>query len=204
MSSNNIYSHHYYNRYTKFIESCRIQNLNDVYTEKHHIIPRSLGGTNDESNLITLSGRQHYIAHWMLWKAYRGKMALAFKFMNHDGKHARRINSKIFEQLRKDRNEHVIKVNTGKTRTQETKDNIRNALKGKVNNRKGERNTQEHTANIVKAKSKNWIVTTPTGQSIEVFNLKQFCKDHKISYSNLALTAKGGRPHASGYTAIKV
>ena len=36
------------------------------YIEKHHIIPRSLGGTNDKENLVALSGREHYIAHLLL------------------------------------------------------------------------------------------------------------------------------------------
>ncbi len=36
------------------------------YREIHHIIPRSLGGTNDKSNLIALTGREHYIAHLLL------------------------------------------------------------------------------------------------------------------------------------------
>ena len=43
------------------------------YLEKHHIIPKSLGGTNDASNLVKFTARQHYIAHLLLYKIYKDK-----------------------------------------------------------------------------------------------------------------------------------
>lgn len=36
------------------------------YKERHHIIPRCMGGTNDECNLIDLYAREHYMAHKLL------------------------------------------------------------------------------------------------------------------------------------------
>ena len=36
------------------------------YKERHHIIPKCLGGTNDESNLIDLYAREHFEAHMLL------------------------------------------------------------------------------------------------------------------------------------------
>lgn len=36
------------------------------YYERHHIIPRCIGGTNDKENLIDLFGREHFEAHRML------------------------------------------------------------------------------------------------------------------------------------------
>ena len=44
-----------------------------VYTEKHHIIPRSLGGSNDKNNLIDLLAREHFICHLLLTKMYPEK-----------------------------------------------------------------------------------------------------------------------------------
>ena len=38
----------------------------DVYCESHHIIPKSLGGSDDKSNLVNLLPREHYIAHKLL------------------------------------------------------------------------------------------------------------------------------------------
>ena len=40
------------------------------YVEKHHIVPKSLGGSNDASNLVKLTAREHFIAHLLLSKMY--------------------------------------------------------------------------------------------------------------------------------------
>ena len=42
----------------------------DCYKEKHHILPRCLGGTDDASNLVDLTPEEHYIAHQLLVKIY--------------------------------------------------------------------------------------------------------------------------------------
>lgn len=71
----------------------------DIYTECHHIIPISLGGKNVHENLINLTPREHFLAHWLLWRIYKplgGKnarsMAYAFHCM-HTYKNRRKINS---------------------------------------------------------------------------------------------------------------
>jgi hypothetical protein len=38
------------------------------YCEKHHIIPKCLGGSNDPSNIVALTAREHFLAHWLLIK----------------------------------------------------------------------------------------------------------------------------------------
>ena len=56
------------------------------YVEKHHIIPRSFGGNNSKSNLVSLTAREHYIAHALLWRIkfpplYHSKMSYALRLM---------------------------------------------------------------------------------------------------------------------------
>ncbi len=38
----------------------------DEYHERHHIVPKCLGGTDDNNNLIDLLAREHFIAHKLL------------------------------------------------------------------------------------------------------------------------------------------
>lgn len=38
------------------------------YCEKHHIIPKSLGGSNNKDNIVVLTAREHFIAHLLLTK----------------------------------------------------------------------------------------------------------------------------------------
>ena len=39
-----------------------------LFPEIHHIIPKSIGGDNDPDNLVRLSLREHFLAHWLLTK----------------------------------------------------------------------------------------------------------------------------------------
>lgn len=43
-------------------------NCGDEYHERHHIMPKCMGGTNDEENLIDLYAKEHYVAHELLAK----------------------------------------------------------------------------------------------------------------------------------------
>ena len=102
--SHKIKSILYLNRYNKFIDSLKEQKI-DGYFEIHHIVPRSMGGSNEKDNLIKLTARQHFIAHWMLWKAYSGKMMHAFFMMAKicDGeKRYNKLNGKTYQKLTED------------------------------------------------------------------------------------------------------
>lgn len=62
------------------IENAKNRKLpKEVYTERHHVLPKSMGGTDEKGNLVTLTGREHFIIHWLLWKIHRNQsMGLAF------------------------------------------------------------------------------------------------------------------------------
>jgi hypothetical protein len=77
------------------------------YKEVHHIIPKSCGGTNDKSNLISLAAREHYIIHMLLpfcvIKKYRFKMIKGFMYMNVNPKTTQRfykINARMYQKFR--------------------------------------------------------------------------------------------------------
>ena len=61
--------------YKKLIERARYRTLNG-YKEKHHILPRCMGGSDDSSNLVELTAREHFIAHLLLLKMYPNKHSL--------------------------------------------------------------------------------------------------------------------------------
>ncbi len=48
------------------------------YFEKHHIIPKCLGGSDDSSNLVKLTPEEHYLAHLLLMKINPGVYALSY------------------------------------------------------------------------------------------------------------------------------
>lgn len=53
--------------YGRLIERGRNRVL-DGYRERHHIVPKCLGGGNDKSNLVDLTPEEHFIAHLLLAK----------------------------------------------------------------------------------------------------------------------------------------
>lgn len=62
-------------KYTKWywniIRSAQLlqrKKYNGEYFESHHIIPKSLGGSNAKINLVLLTAREHYVCHLLLPK----------------------------------------------------------------------------------------------------------------------------------------
>ena len=58
------------------------------YKERHHILPRSMGGGDDEENLVDLTPEEHFIAHLLLIKMHPDniKPVRAAMFLMHLGK----------------------------------------------------------------------------------------------------------------------
>jgi hypothetical protein len=77
-----------------------------IYSEKHHITPKSLGGNDSPENLIDLLPREHFVAHLLLARIYCGsagmKMVYALRRMLTGHKDYRYIpNSRTYEIIRK-------------------------------------------------------------------------------------------------------
>lgn len=120
------------NKYTKWyysIVDCAKNRVNSGYTERHHIIPRSLGGSNQKSNIVRLTGREHFICHWLLTKMTcdnaRQKMIYALRRMEHispdhqDGRYSTKLTGRVFDSIRKEWAK--IHSNVMKGRTSPTK-----------------------------------------------------------------------------------
>ena len=71
--------------YHRIIASAQNRTITEGYKERHHIIPRSLGGTDSKSNLVEVTAREHFILHYLLTKFTEGpdfrKMVNAFNMM---------------------------------------------------------------------------------------------------------------------------
>lgn len=109
---------------------CR-QDMNG-YTEKHHVIPKSMGGSNDKYNLVVLTAREHYIIHWLLFKIYKNKeMAFAWHRMTHGRKNIKRYTSHSFAYANRARAIYMSELFTGKKLNESHKLKLRMAKLGK-------------------------------------------------------------------------
>ena len=51
------------------------------YKELHHVLPRCMGGGNEDSNLVYLTAKEHFVAHQLLVKIYPEVKGLAFALL---------------------------------------------------------------------------------------------------------------------------
>lgn len=65
----------YHKIYDRLIERAKLRFL-DSYTERHHIVPRCLGGSDDPNNIVALTPEEHYVAHQLLVKIYPDNVRL--------------------------------------------------------------------------------------------------------------------------------
>lgn len=99
--------------YESLIERSKGRNIIG-YTEKHHIVPRCMGGSDDAENLATLTPEEHYVAHQLLVKIYPGnhKLICAAQMMIPN-----RPSNKLYGWLRRKFSE-VMKEQTGEKNSQ--------------------------------------------------------------------------------------
>lgn len=97
--------------YNALVEGAKDEELrgkrSEGYFEKHHILPKSLNGTNDEANLVKLTYREHFVAHLLLIKiflkdpiAHRKMVFALWRMLN--GKQKIKNASKEYERIRKE------------------------------------------------------------------------------------------------------
>lgn len=67
----------YQNIYNQIIERAKTRQ-NTGYVEKHHIIPKCLGGSDTKENLVELTAREHFICHMLLCEIYPSNIDLSY------------------------------------------------------------------------------------------------------------------------------
>lgn len=78
-----------------------------IYYEAHHIIPKCMGGSNDKSNLIILTAKEHYMAHRLLCVIYPDNNKLRFALWAminglSSSKKRHTLSCQIYAQLKED------------------------------------------------------------------------------------------------------
>jgi hypothetical protein len=121
----------------------------DVYVEQHHVIPRSLGGSNTKDNIVALTAREHFVAHWLLTKMVTGaakyKMWNAFSCMLYrENPHQERykVSSRVFANIKSS----GAKIKSEKFKG---KGNPMFGKLGELSPHYGKKQTDEHIAKLV-------------------------------------------------------
>lgn len=89
--------------YHNLIQKRQIILLENQYTEKHHIVPKCMGGTDDESNLVVLTPEEHFLAHQLLVKIYPEHQGLKYAlYLMTISPNGRRNNNKLYGWIKRD------------------------------------------------------------------------------------------------------
>jgi hypothetical protein len=150
-----------------------------VYYENHHIIPKSLGGLYEPENMVLLTGREHFICHWLLYKFSIGKnkhkMAAAWHAMcNLKNKNHERYKttSKIYEACRKAHAEAMKELHTGRVCTAETRKLISEQKSGINHPMYGKKHPKETLAKMSEVK-KGKVFTEDHKRNIGISSSKR-------------------------------
>ena len=117
-----------------------------IGSERHHIVPRSLGGTNEVTNLVYLTPREHFVCHLLLTKFTDGrdKKLMDFavgKFIQNSPTQQRKFTSWEYAKIR----ESIRLARSGSKHTDEAKLKMSLARKGKSPYNKGQRGVYSRT-----------------------------------------------------------
>lgn len=95
----------YLKYYNSIIERGKTRDKLMGYVEKHHIIPRCMGGSDDTDNLVELTPEEHFTCHLLLTKIYpdNSKLLCAAHLMSGMSVYnpKKRNNNKRYAKLRK-------------------------------------------------------------------------------------------------------
>jgi len=192
------------NKYTRWYFQIIENASNSTFEifEKHHIIPKSIGGSNNLKNIVKVTPRQHFICHWLLTKMTEGdvrkKMTYAFWSMCRSNKSHKRTYSSIqYEIARK----KFIQIRNGKTfeeiygieKAKEIKEKISKKNKGMIKPR------SIHNLKRRRLTTHYWEVTHPNGFVEIIENMTDFCKRHNLSPGNISHFG-----HTKGFRAKKL
>jgi len=127
-----------YNKiYLSIINNAKKENRDrkEKYYEKHHILPKCIGGSDSLDNLIYLTPKEHFLCHRLLCEIYPNELKLKFAlwYMSNNKKYI--ISSRIYEKIRKNISNEIsgktIETLYGTEKAKEMREKMSSSRKGK-------------------------------------------------------------------------
>jgi hypothetical protein len=118
--------------YNQIIERAKNRVL-EGYKERHHILPKCLGGSNEKENLVELTAREHFLCHRLLCEIYPNENKLWYALWliiirknRQNNLLSYKMSNRSYEQTKLE----FIKRIKGKKMSLETKEKIKNTKLG--------------------------------------------------------------------------
>ena len=153
--------------------------------DKHHIIPVSMGGTNDKSNLVLLTSKEHFLCHLLLFKCTEGKAKMSMACAWHRMVTIKRYCSRQYVEIGVRHKISLNGVNKGAYQSPEKRAKISASLKGRSNpvisaKLKGRKLSEEHKANVIAAR-KGYTHSMETKEKLRLASLAQWARQRQFT-----------------------
>lgn len=141
----NIVQNKYNKWYNELIVNATNRTLPEgIYTENHHIIPYCMTRNNKKSNIVSLTAREHFIAHLLLWKItmpkkWHNKMTMALHMM---------VNGSGYGKQKLARSKYIVPSRLVEKHRLEWREHISNSMKGEKNPFYGKKHSEKTKALI--------------------------------------------------------
>jgi hypothetical protein len=152
------------------------------YRERHHVIPRCLGGNDDKINLVELTAREHFIIHKLLCEIYPNKPKLVYAYWmmsrnvsNSKYKREYRVSNRDYERAKHLFSEASSFRQKGKPLSEAHKQKLRIAAKTRKT-----RIPIKHSEKTKEKLSAIWKGTTRSIEDRQKISAGQRGKKHKI------------------------
>lgn len=184
--------------YDDLVAKCVVRGLDkkalEGYFEKHHIIPKCMGGTDNKSNFVLFTPREHVIAHRLLWKANPDNYSLMWAYTRTVNSHKGILTSREVELAKIAK----AKVMSERVISDETKEKIRQTLTGHKRSKEsiekgrqkttGQKRSDETKAKLKQARKElldsGWTVPEEARKKIgDAFRGKNISEEHKRKIS---------------------
>ena len=151
-----------------------------------------MGGTDDPSNLIELTPKQHALAHKKLYEKY-GKEEDYFAWKGLSGHIGKEEIIKGLLSMNGKRNQKYTQTKEAIRKMAMTKkgSKLTEEHKKKIGlSRLGQKQPQSQKDKVREAVSKEYIITTPQGRTFAIKNLLDFARKNNLDQGNLVKVAQ--------------
>lgn len=172
--------------------------------ETHHILPRSLGGSDSESNLIHVSTRVHYLCHWLLAKSTNSpQMIHAFHMMST----GRRYNSRGYATSKAMKSKLMKEDNpmySDESRKKQGLAMIKQIHKVRPKGLDTSMNRSDTLFGNERSAVRNYKVTSPDGEIFLIGNMRKFCRENSLNQTCMIRVCKEKLDNHFGWIACYV
>lgn len=192
----------YRNLYIRLINKCKEMSKDDlklVYTEKHHILPKCMGGKDVKSNIIEMPIRYHIMAHIVLTIAYSEIPGLRYALMlitsdgNKNNQLKRKEGLKTFStRLLSTMREDAVKKLKELGRSEEHRRKLRNAMLGKKLSEEQKRKISESGRGLKRSpETRRRISLAQIGKVVSKETREKVSKGHKDKFGRPVIGPDG-------------